>query len=68
MGWTSSADTVCQVELSFPTLQAAMHHADRLGVQYEVLLPSGSAPIDLPAIEEGLLLPSVGRDLPASEA
>lgn len=41
MGWTSSADTSCQVELSFATLHAAMHHADSLGVRYEVLLPPG---------------------------
>lgn len=41
MGWTAGEDTLGQVTLSFPTLQAAIRHAERLGVPYEVHQPSG---------------------------
>jgi hypothetical protein len=43
MGWTGGNDTIQQIDLSFPTLEAAIRHAKRLGVPYEVHLPSGEA-------------------------
>lgn len=36
MGWTASADTLQQIELEFPTLEAAVRHAERMGVAYAV--------------------------------
>nr|WP_010400053.1 NADH dehydrogenase ubiquinone Fe-S protein 4 [Paracoccus sp. TRP] len=43
MGWTSGTDTAHQVELTFPSLDAAIRHAERLGIAYEVHLPPGEA-------------------------
>ncbi|WP_084637926.1 NADH dehydrogenase ubiquinone Fe-S protein 4 [Paracoccus sp. J55] len=43
MGWTAGKDTAHQVELSFPSLEAAVRHAERLGIAYEVHLPPGEA-------------------------
>ena len=39
MGWISSGDTRQQVHLSFPTLEEAVAHAERLGVAYKVVPP-----------------------------
>jgi hypothetical protein len=36
MGWTASEETLSQVELSFPTLQAAVAYARREGLQFVV--------------------------------
>ncbi|MCR8725667.1 ETC complex I subunit [Frigidibacter sp. ROC022] len=43
MGWTGGGDAIQQMVLSFPTLEAAVRHAKRLGVAYEVQLPAGEA-------------------------
>ena len=39
MGWTSSRDTMQQVELWFPTLDEAKAHAERNGWQYTIEQP-----------------------------
>ena len=39
MGWTSSRDTMQQVQLEFPTLDEAKAHAEKNGWQYTVELP-----------------------------
>jgi hypothetical protein len=39
MGWTSSRDTMQQVQIWFPTLEEAKAHAERNGWQYTVELP-----------------------------
>ncbi len=39
MGWISSNDTRQQVHLTFPTLDEAVAHADRLGITYQVVAP-----------------------------
>jgi hypothetical protein len=36
MGWTSSRDTMQQVQLDFPTLDEAKAHAEKNGWQYTV--------------------------------
>jgi hypothetical protein len=36
MGWTGGDDTLTQVELAFPTLDAAVRHAEREGLSYVV--------------------------------
>jgi hypothetical protein len=36
MGWTGGDDTLDQVELSFPTLEAAIRYAERQGLAYTV--------------------------------
>jgi hypothetical protein len=36
MGWTGSEDTLRQVELAFPTAEAAVRYARRQGLQYEL--------------------------------
>ncbi|WP_119421863.1 NADH dehydrogenase ubiquinone Fe-S protein 4 [Desertibaculum subflavum] len=36
MGWTASNDTLDQVELTFPTLEAAIAYAERQGLRYAV--------------------------------
>ena len=36
MGWTGSADPMAQMELSFPTREAAVAHAERQGLDYDV--------------------------------
>ncbi len=43
MGWTAGEDTAHQVELAFPSLEAAIRRAERLGIAYEVHLPPGEA-------------------------
>jgi hypothetical protein len=39
MGWTSAAETTGQVRLTFETLDAALAHADRIGVTATVTTP-----------------------------
>ena len=39
MGWTSSADTRAQVQLSFDTLEEAVAYAERNGIAYRVETP-----------------------------
>lgn len=39
MGWTSSRDTMQQIQIWFPTLEEAKAHAERNGWQYSVELP-----------------------------
>lgn len=39
MGWTADDDAAHLVEIEFPNLDAAIRHAKRLGVAYEVRLP-----------------------------
>ncbi|MDP0928477.1 ETC complex I subunit [Paracoccus onubensis] len=43
MGWIGGDDTIQQVELGFPTLTAAIRHAKRLGITYEIQFPPGEA-------------------------
>jgi hypothetical protein len=45
MGWTSAGDTRTQVELSFPTKEAAIAYAERNGLPYVVDEPSPRKPI-----------------------
>lgn len=40
MGWTSSRDTMQQVQIWFPTLEEAKAHAERNGWQYTIEQPS----------------------------
>lgn len=40
MGWTSSRDTMQQVQLEFPTLDEATAHAEKNGWQYTVEQPN----------------------------
>ena len=40
MGWTSSRDTMQQVQLEFPTLDEARAHAEKNGWQYTVEQPN----------------------------
>ncbi len=48
MGWTGSDDTLTQVEISFPTLDAALRYAKRQGLSYVVHgrkdMPRASSP------------------------
>jgi ETC complex I subunit conserved region len=37
MGWAGSADTRRQLNLKFPTLQAARTYADKNGISYSVI-------------------------------
>lgn len=37
MGWTSSADTLNQIRLRFPTCEDAVAHATRMGWDYTIL-------------------------------
>ena len=39
MGWTSSRDTMQQVQMWFPTLDEAKAHAEKNGWQYTVEIP-----------------------------
>ena len=39
MGWTSSSDTRAQVKLSFESREAAIAHAQKIGVPFQVLEP-----------------------------
>lgn len=43
MGYTGGADTLTQVELSFPTLQSAVRYAERQGLRYVVQRPTGQS-------------------------
>jgi len=43
MGWTGSGDTQRQVRLTFETKEAAIAHADRNGIPYQVTAASISA-------------------------
>ena len=36
-GWTSSCDTLNQIKLTFPSVDAAIEHAERKGWEYSVL-------------------------------
>ncbi|WP_210528519.1 NADH dehydrogenase ubiquinone Fe-S protein 4 [Rubellimicrobium arenae] len=42
MGWTSGDDPLAPVELSFPTLEAAICYAEGQGLSYEVIPPPGA--------------------------
>ena len=39
MGWSGSNDTLSQIRLKFPTKDAAIAHAERVGLNYRVLEP-----------------------------
>lgn len=39
MGWTGSRDTARQLELRFPTREAAIAYAEKKGLKYEVFEP-----------------------------
>jgi len=39
MGWTASDDPFAQIRLRFPTLAAAVAHAERQGLDYRVIEP-----------------------------
>lgn len=43
MGWTGTADTLSQVQLTFPTLDQAIRFAERQGVSYTVQVADGSS-------------------------
>ncbi|WP_176478507.1 MULTISPECIES: ETC complex I subunit [unclassified Mesorhizobium] len=43
MGYTGSRDTLTQVELNFPTLEAAVRYAERQGLSYVVQNPTEQA-------------------------
>jgi len=43
MGWTGGDDPLAQVELSFPTLEAAVRYAERQRLSYEIVPPPGAA-------------------------
>ncbi|WP_342640237.1 ETC complex I subunit [Rhodoligotrophos ferricapiens] len=43
MGWTGGDDTLTQVELSFPTREAAIRYAERQGLRYTVQSHNGAA-------------------------
>lgn len=45
MGWTGSGDTQRQVRLTFETKEAAIAHADRNGIPYQVTEPKKRAHI-----------------------
>jgi hypothetical protein len=40
MGWIGGEDTLTQVELTFPSVQAAIAYARKQGLQYTVISPS----------------------------
>lgn len=42
MGWTGGDDPLASVELSFPTLEAAICYAEGQGLAYEVIPPPGA--------------------------
>lgn len=47
-GWNGQADTKAQVQLQFPTLDAARAYADRKGIAYHVV-PAPQAKLKLQA-------------------
>lgn len=49
MGWTGGDDTLTQVELSFPTREAAIRYAERQGLRYTVQSADGAADRKRPA-------------------
>ena len=44
MGWTADDDPLATVELSFPTLRAAVHYAERQGLPYVVQTTEEQSP------------------------
>ncbi len=48
MGWTSSADMLSQIQLSFDSLDAAVSYAKDKGLQYSVSQPQKRKPIKRP--------------------
>ena len=44
MGWTSSADTRAQVQMRFPTREAALEYAERNGIDAVVREPKARKP------------------------
>jgi len=42
MGWTGGDDPLASIELSFPTLEAAVCYAEGQGLSYEVIPPPGA--------------------------
>ncbi|HRD77700.1 MAG TPA: ETC complex I subunit [Hyphomicrobiaceae bacterium] len=45
MGWTASSDTSAQVKLTFDTKEDAIAYAERNGIGYVVVEPTGRKPI-----------------------
>ena len=45
MGWTSMPDTLREIDLFFPSKEAAIAYANRHGLEFEVILPKKRAPI-----------------------
>jgi hypothetical protein len=60
MGWTSSRDTMQQVQLEFPTLDEAKAHAEKNGWQYTVETPH-SRPVRPKAYADNFAFNRVGR-------
>ena len=60
MGWTSSRDTMQQVQLWFPTLDEAKAHAEKNGWQYTVEMPH-SRPVRPKAYADNFAYNRVGR-------
>ncbi|MBB6122710.1 ETC complex I subunit [Sphingobium subterraneum] len=40
MGWAGSGDTMQQLRLTFPSIDAAKAYAERVGIAYHVTLPA----------------------------
>lgn len=49
MGWTAGSDTLAQVALDFPTLDAAIRYAERQGLAYAVQPPPRDADNRIPS-------------------
>ena len=60
MGWTSSRDTMNQVQLSFATLEEAKAHAEKNAWQYTVEMPK-SRPVRPKAYADNFAYTRVGR-------
>jgi ETC complex I subunit conserved region len=60
MGWTSSRDTMQQVQLWFPTLDEAKAHAEKNGWQYTVEMPR-ERPVRPKAYADNFAYNRVGR-------
>ena len=60
MGWTSSRDTMQQVQLWFPTLEEATSYAEKSGWQYTVEQPN-SRPVRPKAYADNFAYNRVGR-------
>ena len=54
MGWTAGGDTFAQIELDFPTLDAAIRYAERQGLAYAVQPGAIPAAASLLHTEPGL--------------